>query len=105
LTLRLTFPDCWDGRRLDSADHRGHVAYSDARGCPGTHPVPIVQLILSLRYDFHSTPDDLRLASGSILTGHGDVLNGWSHSELEHLTELCLRRGEICGISSNRTDL
>ena len=105
LTLRLTFPDCWDGRDLDSADHRRHVAYSDAGKCPGTHPTPIVQLILAVHYEFHSDPTGLSLASGATTTGHGDVMNGWSRDELAHLTNLCLRRGEICGISSNRTDL
>lgn len=105
LTLRLTFPDCWDGRNLDSADHRGHVTYSDAGECPGTHPVSIVQLILAVHYEFHSDPTGLSLASGATTTGHGDVMNGWSRDELVHLTNLCLRRGEICGISSNRTDL
>lgn len=105
LTLRLTFPDCWDGRNTASEDHRSHVAYSADGACPGTHPVPIVQLILAVRYAFHGDVGSLRLASGSILTGHGDVLNGWSRDELAHLTDLCLRRSEICGISSNRTDV
>jgi len=105
LALRLTFPDCWDGENLDSADHRGHTAYSDNGSCPSTHPVHIVQLILALRYDFDADPSGLRLASGSMITGHGDVMNGWSRDELEHLTALCLDRGEICGISSNRTDV
>jgi hypothetical protein len=67
--------------------------------------VHIVQLILALRYDFDGEPSGLRLASGSMITGHGDVMNGWSRDELEHLTALCLDRGEICGISSNRTDV
>ena len=105
LGLRLVFPDCWDGENLDSADHRGHTAYSNGDGCPSTHPVSIVQLIVSVRYFFYGDPSNLRLASGSMLTGHGDVMNGWSDDELRHLTDLCLRRGEICGISSNRTDL
>lgn len=105
LTLRLTFPDCWDGRNLDSPDHRAHVTYSDDGRCPGTHPTSIVQLILAVHYEFHSDPAGLSLASGDMITGHGDVMNGWSRDELAHLTKLCLRRGEICGISSNRTDL
>lgn len=105
LTLRLTFPDCWDGRSLDSPDHRGHVAYSSDGRCPSSHPTSIVQLILAVHYEFHADPGRLRLASGDVTTGHGDVMNGWSRDELSHLTNLCLRRGEICGISSNRTDL
>jgi hypothetical protein len=105
LTMRLTFPDCWDGTRLDSTDHRSHVAYSRGGECPVDNPVPIVQLILSIRYGFHTDPSALRLASGATTTVHGDVLNGWSHEELTHLTDLCLRRDAICGIASNRTDI
>ena len=32
VTLRVSFPDCWDGRRLDSPDHRSHMAYNSAGG-------------------------------------------------------------------------
>ena len=40
-TLRLivTFPDCWDGERLDSADHRAHATYSSRRIVP-VRPIP-----------------------------------------------------------------
>jgi hypothetical protein len=105
LSMRLTFPDCWDGTNLDSRDHRQHVAYSRNGTCPPAQPLPIVQLILSVRYGFHTDPADLRLASGAATTAHGDVMNAWSDAELTHLTDLCLRRSAVCGISSNRTDI
>lgn len=105
LNLRLTFPDCWDGTQLDTADHRSHTAYSINGECPDTHPVTIVQLILAVRYAFSGDPDNLRLASGDITTGHGDVMNAWDDDEMRHLTSLCLQRDQVCGISSNRTDL
>jgi hypothetical protein len=28
LQLDVIFPDCWDGRHLDSPDHKSHMAYS-----------------------------------------------------------------------------
>ena len=28
LRLHIRFPECWDGRRLDSADHKSHMAYA-----------------------------------------------------------------------------
>jgi uncharacterized protein DUF1996 len=31
-------PPCWDGKNLDSPNHRDHVAYSGVSGCPSTHP-------------------------------------------------------------------
>jgi len=105
MVLRLTFPDCWDGTSLDSANHRDHTAYSTDGKCPSAQPVPMVQLILAVRYPFDADPSNLRLASGPMITGHGDVINGWQHEELEKLTRLCLNRGQVCGISSNRTDV
>lgn len=105
LTLRLTFPDCWDGTRLDSPNHRDHTAYSIDGSCPDAQPVPIVQLIVAVRYPFSGDPANLRLASGGIITGHGDVINAWSNAELTRLTELCINRSQVCSISSNRTDL
>lgn len=42
----ISAPECWDGKNLDSADHRSHVAYSKYIGqsyaqCPATHPYVI----------------------------------------------------------------
>ena len=34
LQLQATFPNCWDGRRLDSADHKQHLKYSRAVCAP-----------------------------------------------------------------------
>jgi hypothetical protein len=35
----LGFPSCWDGKHLDSADHKSHMAYAADNGtCPRTHP-------------------------------------------------------------------
>lgn len=37
----ISAPECWDGVRLDSANHRDHVAYRLDNGqgkCPSTHP-------------------------------------------------------------------
>lgn len=45
------FPSCWDGARLDSPDHRGHVGFpADGGGCPvGTFAVP--RLRITMTYD------------------------------------------------------
>ena len=46
----VIFPSCWDGKNLDSPDHKSHVAYSNGGGlgtpkCPSTHPVAIPQVM------------------------------------------------------------
>jgi hypothetical protein len=50
---------CWDGKNLDSPDHKSHVAYpvagaqtftgnSVGGACPSTHPVKIPQIMLEV---------------------------------------------------------
>ena len=38
LQLQATFPNCWDGKRLDSPDHRQHVKYASRGVCPAGAP-------------------------------------------------------------------
>lgn len=102
LRLDVTFPDCWDGENLDVPGHRGHVRYSNAGRCPDSHPVPIPQLVFAVAYPVWGDVSHLRLASGSLLTGHADFVNSWDQETLEHEVELCLRREKVCGISSGR---
>jgi hypothetical protein len=99
LSMWLTFPDCWDGRNLDSADHVSHVAYSAGGGCPGTHPVAIPQLQLVVEYPAGVDVSTTGLASGGWLTGHGDFMNAWDPAALEREVRVCLRRGKVCGVS------
>ncbi len=50
----IAFPTCWDGKNLDSPNHKDHVTYpttgpanflSLGGSCPSTHPVRIPQLM------------------------------------------------------------
>jgi len=38
VTFTLDFPDCWDGKHLDSPKHKEHVAYGP---CTAQFPIPI----------------------------------------------------------------
>jgi len=104
LRMIITFPDCWDGQNLDSADHHGHVAYSSKGVCPSSHPVPILQLQFSVEYGWSTDPADLVLASGGQNTGHADFMNGWVQDVLVGETQLCIHGEVVCGIASGRTD-
>lgn len=101
LGLRVTFPDCWDGDRLDSPDHRSHVAYSHEGACPDTHPVPVVQLVFQVDYPVHGDPGELSLASGHVRTAHADVVNAWDPDRLAQQVRLCLNRAQVCGVSGS----
>ncbi|MGH9138467.1 MAG: DUF1996 domain-containing protein [Acidimicrobiales bacterium] len=88
LQLVVRFPDCWDGRNLDSADHRSHMAYSMPNGlvgdhtCPPTHPVPVPTLQVEVNYDTVGG-SGVTLSSGSANTAHADFFNAWDQAELE----------------------
>lgn len=97
LRLLVTFPDCWDGRRIDSSDHRSHVAYSHAGNCPTEHQTAIPQLQFAIDYP-PIDPDGLSLASGPLETAHADFWNAWDQRKLETEVEVCLRRQQVCSL-------
>ncbi|KAK5652839.1 hypothetical protein OQA88_9505 [Cercophora sp. LCS_1] len=55
----VTFPTCWDGKNMDSPDHKSHIAYATGAKtfdvgptgtCPSTHPVVIPQVMYEVRW-------------------------------------------------------
>ena len=72
LRLRVEFPNCWNGRNLDSADHKSHMAYAGvngARGCPASHPVAVPSLSLNFRWKISGSLSGVRLSSGGVYSG------------------------------------
>ncbi len=96
LRLHVTFPSCWDGRTLDSLDHKSHMAYPTRGLCPASHPVPVPAITLIYRYPTTGGPLTA-LASGSALTGHADFFNAWNQGELSRLVTTCLDALRHCG--------
>lgn len=82
--LVIRFPVCWNGRDLDSADHKGHMAYRVRGACPAGFPVRVPRLSLNVHYDLPSTTG-LTLASGSIYSSHADFFNAWNQAVLARL--------------------
>ncbi|MCF6474134.1 DUF1996 domain-containing protein [Nonomuraea sp. MG754425] len=93
----LDFPQCWNGRDLDSADHKSHMAYPVAGACPSTHPVPVPKLRQVIRYPVSGDPSHFRLASGAGFTMHGDFFNAWPADEMERRVRDCIRPIIKCG--------
>lgn len=49
LRAQIFFPSCWDGKNLDSPNHKSHVAYPESGAynngaCPSTHPVHMISI-------------------------------------------------------------
>jgi hypothetical protein len=96
----LKFPDCWDGKNIDSANHRTHTAFSQANGsCPRNFRA-IPQLVERVAYD---VPSGVRFAVDSFpeqlhnpVTDHGDFINVMNRTLLDQMVS-CINEGRRCG--------
>jgi hypothetical protein len=71
LGVSVVFPNCWNGRDLDSPDHRSHVRYARGERCPkGWLPIPQIRVSVST---FRSTWKG-HLSSGGPRSVHADVI-------------------------------
>jgi Domain of unknown function (DUF1996)/Domain of unknown function (DUF4124) len=100
----LSFPNCWDGKNLDSPDHKSHMAYRKSASCPTTHPVSIPDITFNVTYTVN-TPGgtaNWKLASDNYTGGtggnslHGDWMNGWDETFSAAFTNNCLKKGVDC---------
>jgi len=96
LRLHVRFPNCWDGSRLDSPDHKSHMAYALLGRCPSSHPVAVPAVTILFRYPSLGG-EGFSLASGGQLSGHADFLNAWKPGALRKLVEGCLNELVRCG--------
>lgn len=73
IRLEIMFPSCWDGKNLDSLDHKSHMAYPDLVGdgnCPKTHPVRLVTLFYEVIWATKS--DRFTGRPGQFVISNGD---------------------------------
>lgn len=96
LHLHVRFPNCWDGARIDSPDHKSHMAYSVNGVCPKSHPVAVPQITIVIQYPV-AGGKGLQLSSFGLYSGHADFFNGWQAAELRRLTDYCLNQLRACG--------
>jgi hypothetical protein len=101
LRAQIIMPSCWDGKNLDSPDHKSHVAYPDGTDngkCPSTHPKRFVTLFYEFLYDVKSWDSEWAgdkhpfVFSNGDPTGysyHGDFFNGWDINILKKAINEC----------------
>ena len=106
LRMLVTYPDCWNGTDLKSADWHDpaqrHAVYSEGGACPDAYPVHIPQLQFAIDYPPVPADDlgDLTLSSGDIQSVHADFWNTWDQHKLRREVAECIRRDLVCNVSS-----
>lgn len=97
LEASVVFPNCWDGKHLDSPDHTSHMSYARNGSCDPAHPVQLPQLTLAERFDKGRTSGTVTLASmNSPLTLHADFLNAWKPASMAQLMKRCIYAHVFC---------
>jgi Domain of unknown function (DUF1996)/Carbohydrate binding module (family 6) len=96
LHFTLRFPDCWDGKHLDSPTHKGHVAFGYAGTCPEAFPVPIPAVTFSIAYPTSGTTAGFMLSSGMASSMHGDAFFAWDDDALGHRVKDCVVQSTPC---------
>jgi hypothetical protein len=100
LRVSITPPTCWDGKNLDTPDHRSHVVYADGpmvtsageRSCPADHPYYLPNLAYQWYFTTNAafvagrwrlSSDDMmsQMMGTTVIPGstlHMDYFEGWS---------------------------
>jgi hypothetical protein len=112
----LGAPNCWNGKNLDSPDHRSHLAYAGYGDtgkyrCPKTHPVLIPAFSLEAFWyvsemptdpasDWSLSSDDMtamghgKMPPGS--TFHADFMDAWDNTVEAMWTDNCINKMLSC---------
>ncbi len=115
INAAIAFPECWDGRNLDSADHRSHLHFVDAAlPCPPSHPVRLPQISILLYYPgqpsvagWHLSSDGQGGHGGGGPPGgslHADWFGGWNDDALNLWIDGCITRARNCSYGQTGTD-
>ena len=110
MQMHVAFPQCWDGKNLDSPDHQSHMAYTvrtltTANKCPTSHPIALPEVTVNFNYKVTAThnPASWRLASDNYaaslpggFSGHADWVNGWDENFMAGIVKNCINKSVDC---------
>jgi hypothetical protein len=98
LNMRYQAPSCWDGRHLDTPDHKSHMAYPANRDgvCPTSHPVAVPMIEFKMAFPVAGDMSKVRLSSGRGFSFHYDFFNAWDQAVLAALVRHCINGGLQC---------
>ncbi|WP_406329572.1 DUF1996 domain-containing protein [[Kitasatospora] papulosa] len=101
LNLRMQAPSCWDGKHLDTPDHKAHMTYPIVMGanqdvCPASHPVALPMIEFKMSWPVNGDMSQVRLASGTGHSFHYDFFNAWDGATLDAMVGHCIVGGLQC---------
>jgi hypothetical protein len=108
--LIVIFPQCWDGKNLDSPDHKSHMSYpiysnnTNGSKCPADHPVVVPEItelfFWQVPTGVHSSTwhisSDMDLTKPGGLSAHADWMMGWDKAVMAQLVA-CLNASKDVG--------
>lgn len=109
LVMQGVIPICWDGKNLDSPDHRSHIA--QLRGdvvpvrCPDDHPYVLPSLQMRLHYTtdanfvagkWHLSSDEMAPNMPAGGTFHMDYFEAWSPTVKDAWFRNCIDKHLTC---------
>ncbi|KAK0719912.1 hypothetical protein B0H67DRAFT_486112 [Lasiosphaeris hirsuta] len=95
--IEIMFPSCWNGKDLDSKNHRSHVAYPDLvmnGDCPSGFDVKIPGLFYETIWAtnaFAGREGEFVFSNGDIqgFGYHADFISGWKSDFLQEAVDTC----------------
>jgi hypothetical protein len=96
LNVRFQAPSCWDGRHLDTPDHKSHMAYPVLGVCPNDHPVAVPMIEFKMAWPVSGNMANVHFSSGRGYSFHYDVFNAWDVPTLAALSTHCINGGLQC---------
>jgi hypothetical protein len=111
--LIVIFPQCWDGKRLDSPDHKSHMSYpiysnaTNGSVCPTTYPVVVPEITEEFFWPVPSgarsstwhISSDMDLTKPGGLSAHADWMMGWQPDVMKTFVTLCLDLSKDCQVN------
>ncbi|KAJ9634674.1 hypothetical protein H2204_006123 [Knufia peltigerae] len=102
LRAQVFFPSCWNGKDLDTPDHKSHMSYPansyNSGACPPDFPVHLISIFYEVIWDTgkfadqwygDSQPFVWSMGDPTGYGGHGDFIMGWDPALLQRAVDTC----------------